>query len=352
MPEKPQRTDAAAHKAAQDRDAIDKLPLSIMPLDSNTLKAARLVKNARLETMVELHHDKSSGSLQLRPRDIPASYPATSVQDLLLINKLAELRSYDVYSLRSSLARLGISVDKSQLELSDATRERLEKNAQEFIRPLVLTLFGDGPDAAETPELAQLLRHRDVTKVQQRLKIMSQKTGIPVQGIPDFLQSYRDIFLSTTYYRDCFDSIAPDLNRFWVWLGELKNQREVTASPDGSASCSNLAILLRNLFASTRDRLNKFKGSFETFWTDMNPQSFKTLSTQIEDSHDTMGAVLCGLGVKMRNWSATFPDNTTGSTATRINYVTVELEAGLDQLMAIENGARTKLGLPPLHGQR
>jgi hypothetical protein len=113
-----------------------------------------------------------------------------------------------------------------------------------------------------------------------------------------------------------------------------------------------VATLLRNLFTSTRDRMNKFKGSFESFWRDMNPTSFGRLRGQIEDNHDTMGAVLCGLGVKMRNWSSAFPDNTSGSPSTRIAYVTAELEPGLDQLMAIENDARVKLGLPKLKALR
>jgi hypothetical protein len=335
-----------------DRDAMDQMSLSMIPLDSTALKSAKLVKNAQLETMVELHSDKASGSLQIRPQDIQQSFPATSAQDLEVIGKLSTLHSYDVYSLRMTLAKLGITVDKSQLELSEATKERLEKNSMEFIRPLIANLFGDGGDVSDKDTLTKLFRDPDVAKVQQRLKTMSQKTGIPVNEIPAFLQSYRDIFLSTTYYRDCFDSIAPDLNRFWLWLGELKTHREVSGSPAANASCNNVAALLRNLFTSTRDRMNKFKGSFESFWRDMNPTSFGRLRGQIEDNHDTMGAVLCGLGVKMRNWSSAFPDNTSGSPATRIAYVTAELEPGLDQLMAIENDARVKLGLPKLRAMR
>lgn len=329
---------------------MDKLPLAIMPLSSAPLKAAKLVKNSQLETMVELHSDKTSGSLQIRPEDIPTSFPSASADDLAMIAKLSSLRSYDVYSLRSNLAKLGIEVDKSQLELSEATKERLERSSIEFIRPLIIHLFGDGSDVSDADALNRLFRDPDVAKVQQRLRMLSERTGIPLSGIPGFLQSYRDIFLSTVYYRDSFDSIAPDLNRFWVWLGELKNYREI--SPAAAASCNHVASHLRNLFTSTRERLNRFKASFETFWRDMNPSSFQRLRAQIEDNHDAMGAVLCGLGVKMRNWSAAFPDNDAGSPATRLSYVTAELEPGLDQLMTVENDARAKLGMPRLRGQR
>lgn len=347
MSENPKNTPPSSIPAA-DRDAMDSLPLSIVPLESATLKAAKLVKNSQLETMVELHNDENTGSLQIRPADIPASFPQTSPQDLAIIDGLSALKSYDVFSLRSSLARLGIEVDKAHLELSDETKARLERNSMEFIRPLIVNLFGDGTDAPDSSSLTKLFRDPDISRVQQRLKIMSQKTGIPVDGIPAFLQNYRDMFLSTSYYRDSFDAIAPELSRFWIWLGELKAQREVAGSPRALATCNKVTALLRNLFTSTRDRQNKFRAAFEVFWRDMNPESFSRLRGQIEDNHSTMGAVLCGLGVKMRSWSAAFPDNNTGSAGTRIGYVTSELEPGLDQLMVIENDARVRLGLPKL----
>ncbi|MEZ0226199.1 MAG: hypothetical protein ACAH83_16710 [Alphaproteobacteria bacterium] len=346
MSEKTKTPDKPA--TATDRDAMDSLSLAIVPLASATLKSAKLVKNSQLETMVELHNDKDTGSLQIRPADIPASFPATSPQDLAIIDGLSALKSYDVFSLRTSLAKLGIEVDKSHLELSDETKARLERNSMEFIRPLIINLFGDGTDAPDSSSLTKLFRDPDISRVQQRLKIMSQKTGIPVEGIPAFLQNYRDMFLSTSYYRDSFDAIAPDLNRFWIWLGALKTQREVSGSQGSLATIGKVTALLRNLFTSTRDRQNKFRAAFEVFWRDMNPESFSRLRSQIEDNHDTMGAVLCGLGVKMRSWSASFPDNDTGSAGTRIGYITSELEPGLDQLMLIENDARVKLGLPKL----
>ncbi|TAL30989.1 MAG: hypothetical protein EPN97_11680 [Alphaproteobacteria bacterium] len=346
MSDKPKNPSSPSPPAA-DRDAMDKLSLSTMPLASTTLKSAKLVKNAQLETMVELHSDKDTGSLQIRPADIPASFPATSKQDLALIEGLAALKSYDVFSLRSSLAKLGIEMDKSQLELSDETKARLERNSMEFIRPLVINLFGDGTEAPDSTSLAKLLRDPDIARVQQRLKIMSQKTGIPVEGIPAFLQTYRDMFLSTSYYRDSFDAIAPDLNRFWLWLAELKSPRS-GASAAALAACGRVTVIVRNLFTSTRDRQNKFRASFESFWRDMNPESFQRLRQQIEDNHSSMGAVLCGLGVKMRSWSAAFPDNNTGSPAARTAYVTSELEPGLDALMTIENDARFRLGMPKM----
>src|SRR5690606_10933844 len=56
--------------AGRDMDALEVLPLSMIPLSSNTLKNAKLIKNSRLETAVELYNDPIAGSLQIYPQDI------------------------------------------------------------------------------------------------------------------------------------------------------------------------------------------------------------------------------------------------------------------------------------------
>ena len=56
---------------ANDRDSIEVLPLSIVPLKINGLRKARIVKNSRLEGVVELFSERESGSGQIRPHDLP-----------------------------------------------------------------------------------------------------------------------------------------------------------------------------------------------------------------------------------------------------------------------------------------
>jgi hypothetical protein len=337
--------DKGGKEKVSDKDAVDKLSLSIIPLTSTSLKSSRLVKNTRLETMLELHSDSNTGSLQIRPEDIPATFPGTSKTDQDMIAKLAELKSYDVYSLRVSLKKLGIDVDPSLLALSDDTKDRLDRYSQEFTRPLILSVFGDGTGTQDMKSLQKIFQEPDVAAVQERLKVMAQKTGIPVEGLPGFLQGYRDLFLSTLYYRENFETLVPDINRFWLWLADLKTQREVTTSAGAMESCRKVMGALRFLFISTRERLTKFRSEFEMFWSDMNRESFERLRQEIEDNHLSMGAVLCGLSVKMRDWSDTFPDGRIVGPSTRVQYVMGELEPGLEQLMALENKARQEIGM-------
>jgi hypothetical protein len=329
-----------------DRDAIDALPLSMIPLSSGTLKSARLVKNSRMETAVELHSDSVSGSLQIRPEDIVQAQAGT-VEDQAIVSKLSALPSYDIYSLRSSLKRLGIEVDDTVLELSGDMKDTLHRYTQEFTRPLIRNIFGEGDET--DADLLKLFNDPDKTRVAGRLKMMGQKTGLGMAEIPAFLEDYSDVFLSVAYYRHTFHGIVPDINRFWLWLGDLRTQREVASSPRTLASCKKVEDSLRFLSTSIRERLAKFQNGFELFWGDINKQSFMKLRSDIEENHAGMGAVLCGLVVKTRNWSLEFPDNAVGGPQKRAQYVITELEPGLEQLKLMENEARSRIGLTLVH---
>ena len=48
-----------------DRDSLNILPLAIVPLSTRGLQKSRMIKNARLNTVIEIFADDSSGSLQL-----------------------------------------------------------------------------------------------------------------------------------------------------------------------------------------------------------------------------------------------------------------------------------------------
>jgi hypothetical protein len=321
-------------------DTIDRLPLSMIQLSSATLKSAQLVKNSQMETMVELHSDPMSGSLQIRPQDISQSF-AISKEDQATLNKLSTLKSYDVYSLRGNLEKLGVKAEEKALEISDGMKEKLNAYALEFTRPLILNIFGDGSgDAQDKESLQKLFRDPDVRLVQSRLKVMSQKTGMTVEEIPVFLKNYSDLFQSGAYYRHGYDNISADMGRFWPWMNDLKSHREVCALQGSVASCKKVEDALKFLCTSIEERLTEFKGGFEAFWGNMNKKSFERLRRQVEGNHTSMGAVLCGVTVKMRDWSKTFPDNNTGGTSTRLKHVTTKLEPGLEQLRVSENDAR------------
>lgn len=346
MTDKPKGPPKGGKNQVSDQDSIDTLSLSMIPLTSQTLKSARLVKNSRLETQLELMNDPVAGSLQIRPEDVAQQFPG-SKEDAKIITSLSQLNSYDVYSLRTSLKKLGVQVDNTVLELSESMKDRLDNYAIEFTRPLLRAIFGR--DGVDEQNLLKVFRDPDRALVAQRLKLLAEKTDMPIEDLPKFLESYNDIFLSVAYYRHSFESAVPDINRFWLWLGDLKSKREVAGSPRTMASCKKVEESLRFLSSSIRERLGSFKGAFEVFWDDMNRDSFERLRKEIEGNHVGMGGVLCGLVVKMRRWSQEFPDNNVGGPTTRAGFVLSEMEPGLEHLKEMENEARNSIGLGSVH---
>lgn len=329
-----------------DVDAIDSLSLSMIPLQSNTLKGARLVKNSRMETAVELHSDPISGSLQIMPEDIADAF-AGAERDQQIISQLASLNSYDVYSLRSSLKKIGVQIDEDTLSLSDNMKETLAAYTLEFTRPLIEQIFGAGGsvDATAPGGLQKIFRDPDIARVRDNLKTMTQKTGIPLEEIPSFLEKYSDVFLSVAYYRYSLQSVQKDLERFLKWIKALQETREVTSNPRTLNSCKKVEDTMKFITASITDRLNRFQKGFEQFWGNISKESFEQLKKQVEENHASMGAVLCGLLVKVRAWAKDFPDDNVGSGAKRAQFVTTELEPGLEKIKILETDARKRLGL-------
>jgi hypothetical protein len=161
----------------KEQDALDKLSLSIIPLSSTALRNARLIKNTRMETTVELMNDPVAGSLQMRPDDI-ADNLTSSTRDQAIIRALAALNSYDVYSLRNNLKKIGVDVpDEKDLDLSDEMKITLHHYMLAFTRPLVDRIFGFEV-AEENEDINLLLNDPNVARVRENLRIMSALSGL------------------------------------------------------------------------------------------------------------------------------------------------------------------------------
>src|SRR4051812_28409357 len=91
----------AERVAAADRDSLHTLSLSLVPLQTPMLRRARMVKNNRLLSVLELYRDRESGSGQVDVEKLPQEFGfSSSHPDYVLLQKLELMPSYDVYSLR------------------------------------------------------------------------------------------------------------------------------------------------------------------------------------------------------------------------------------------------------------
>ena len=83
-----------------DMDSLHILPLNIIPFDLSGLKRAKMIKNARLETVIEMFRDNSAGSGQIRVEEasevfsVPGEGPHP---DIIKLQRLANLNSFDVH---------------------------------------------------------------------------------------------------------------------------------------------------------------------------------------------------------------------------------------------------------------
>ncbi len=189
-----------------DRDSLHILPLSIVPIETPALKRALLIKNVRLQSIIEFFSYKETGSGQVEIEDLGGEFGWPEIPthpDLILLRKLGDLPSYDVFSLRILLRDHGISVNGVEaLKLSPAKQSELNEYMTSFSRPLIKEIYGGEDVSIQTFEdVIRLFRDPDLTKAREKLKIMAEKLEIGLEDVPKFLEDYGDIFLSLSYYR-------------------------------------------------------------------------------------------------------------------------------------------------------
>ena len=113
--------------AAKDIDSLSVLPLAILPLDSQALRRVRMVKDSKLQSAIEMFSGESVGNGLIYPSSLRETFPSITIEDYGMLMAVAELHSFDVYSLRISLRNIGIEVDSQQyLCLSVSGPKRVE----------------------------------------------------------------------------------------------------------------------------------------------------------------------------------------------------------------------------------
>ncbi|TWB42262.1 hypothetical protein [Nitrospirillum viridazoti] len=329
--------------ADDDRDALHILPLGMIPVQTPGLKRARLIKNARLETVVEVFQDRSAGSGQVNPEHLATMYPSHAKEmrtDMAQIHRLTQLNSYDVYSLRIELRRLGIPVeDVNYLRLSAGKRLELTTYMRDFTLPLIQQVYGsEQRPINDIADLFQLLANPDREEALRNLTLLSQKLNIQLQDIPNFLEEYGDVFLSLAYFRSCLDGLVPEVQRFMAWVNEATKSEMITRDRLLMKMISDVMRMLTGITTSITGRFEAFDRRSKDFWHDINADSFRSVRAQLSAHHVTIGGVLCGLAVKMALWKARFPHGG-GGPMKRVEFVRSEILPGLDHISRIEKSA-------------
>ena len=327
-----------------DRDSLHILPLAIIPLETKALARARLIKNSRLKSVVELFRDKSIGSGQLEIEDLGREFnwPTKTIHpDLLIMRKLALLSSYDVYSLRILLREHGIKVtDIDALKLSQKKSEELTEYMTMFSRPLILEIYGsEDLNIQNFSDVVGLFRDPDAKKALEKLRIMAAKLEIEVEEVPRFLEDYGDIFLSLSYYRQCLDRVQPIINDFLDSVDELRANYQLKHDPTLMKTCSMIQATINGLLAAITGRFESFDRSTKDMWSEITAERFRKVEKMISGYHTSIGGILCSLSVKMDAWAGSFPNRDSGGPVKRSEFIMSEMKQGIESIRKIERSA-------------
>ncbi len=327
-----------------DRDSLHILPLSIMPIETPALWRARLIKNVRLESVIEFFADEDAGSGQMDIEGLGTEFdwPEDPVHpDLILLRKLSLMPSYDVYSLRIQLREHGIAVNSLEaLKLSQGKAEELSTYMTDFTRPLIVQVYGgDDVSIQDFGDIIALFRDPDVKKAREKLEIMAGKLEIQLEDVPKFLEDYGDIFLSLSYYRQCLDQIEPVISHYLDSMEELKQNWQLKNDINLMKTCDMMQTTINGLMAAITGRFENFDRSTKDMWNEISAARFKRVRDLIEKYHTTIGGVLCALTVKMDAWARLFPDKDSGGPVKRSEFIMSEMKQGIDKIQKIEDDA-------------
>ncbi len=311
-----------------DRDSLHTLPLALLPLNTPSLLRAKLLKDSHMRSVIEMFNSGNAGSGRMEVEALSNVFEDSEdfKADLAILEHMQRLHSYDVYSLRIELRRLGIPInEQAGLQLSERKAKELTIYMTEFTRPLIQQIYGG--DSAEIQDMDQLLgmfKKPDKGDAIKKLKMIADKLGIPLSEVPTFLEEYGDVFLSLAYYKGALDEIIPRVTAFLDELDEINANFQVRQMPRFEETCNTLQMRFNDITASITGRFESFDRNSKTLWDNINAESFQSMKEMIEAHYVTIGGVLCGLMVKMDAWDEKFA-NGRGGPVSKADFIMSEM---------------------------
>jgi hypothetical protein len=338
----------AGQRFNYEKDSLHLLPLSIIPLNSPSLSRARLVKNVRMQSMVELFQGAGTGSGQIDPGTVDEIFDIsqdTPINDADTIIALAKLGSFDVYSLRIQLRGLGINVEDSEhLRLSPDKRAELIKYMLSFTRPLIRQIYGNNDtDIADLTQLIQLFDNPDREEAMNNLRTITENLHITIAELPRFLKDYGDTFLSLAYFQNCLDALEPHFVSFADAVKEIREHHQLKQNSTLMYAMAKISANLDEVKVTVEALLESFEKESESMWEDINADTFHRVKMLIEYNHTTIGGMLCGLSVKLGGWAERFGRGDHG-VLRQAEFIMSEMRHGMEELLALKAVAPPSVG--------
>lgn len=337
------RTGEPEESLEREIDSLHILPLAIIPLKTKALRHARLIKNSRLETVIEVFNYPRSGSGQIDPDRLDPLVDwagEAGLDDLEVIRALSELNSFDVYSLRVELRRLGIAVnDEEALRLSEEKKGELAGYMRVFTAPLLRQIYGSADcNVNDIEELIRLFSDPNKESAVRNIRKMSEALKIRIDELPTFLEDYGDIYLSLAYYKQCLHAVMPKVGKFVEKLRRLQKLPELRGDSSFQHASRDLIEELSAVSSSIVERFKNFEWHSRSMWENISPESFREVRSLIETHHATVGGVLCGLTCKMRHWQQECGSDRIGPVR-QAAFVLSDMKVGMGKIRQIETSA-------------
>ena len=317
-------------------------PLRILPLTSPALLRAKMVKDSRLLSAIEIFSNKATGTGLVYLDDLVADTFGMSKQefkaDQAILERLGQLHSFDVYSLRIWLRELKIEVESNAyLDLSAEKKSDLADYIKAFTMPLIKQVYGSTDiDVEGAGDIVKLFSDPDVEVAIQKLRRLSDILEIGLQDIPKFLEDFSDIYLSLAYYQQYLDDITPKIIGFIDEMRMLKTNWQLRQDPRLMDSCTALESSLNDLIASVTGRFETFSRNTDKMWENINAERFRKVEALIKAHHSTIGGILCGVGSKMNVWRSAFQDAEAGGPIGRSEVIMSEIVPGPGKIIKID----------------
>ncbi len=325
-----------------DMDSLFILPLRVIPFATDSLERSRMIKNHRMESVVELYAERGMGSGQIEVNDLSKHFgwKNGSHTDYDILRKLSDLPSFDVYTLRRSLRALDVPVNNfAELRLTDEKNRQLTGYMQEFTLPLIREVYGaDAKDVKRFEDLVLLFKDPDVKKALARLKQMAEKLHIAIDQIPRFLEDYADIFMSLSYYNHCLDRLVPLIEGFLGSMVDLRKSMQVRTDHMLMTEIDRQEKVLTGLITYLKRLFQQFGAMSRDLWSNLSAEKFERVRDFIESTQIKVGSVLCGLTVKMNAWTNQFPSPKVGGPGAKSEFIMTEMRPGMNELIAIARG--------------
>lgn len=334
----------------EDNDSLYRMPMAIVPMETPELRRGRMMKNSMLDPAIELYRstDGVSGQMLIGELDNEKGHhmfgwPENEDHaDLKVLRGLAQLSSYDVYSLRIQFRELGIEPSSLEyLQLSPEKQDSLRLYMQVFTLPLMNLVYGEGEQSSrKTDNIVDLFRDPDTNVARENLMRLAKSLDVPVTAIPKFLDDFSDIYLSLAYYQEYVDDLTPKLIGMIDDLHALSANWQLRQDPHFMTTLTRVEGELNDLLASVTSRFEAFRQHSDRMWENITAEKFRQIGNHVVSSQKTVGGVLCGLGIKLNAWNERFPRSGIGGPIARSEMLFSEILPGLDKLGELERQGR------------